>query len=584
MILRAFSSNHEDFISSKTKIPVTLRLALSCNWQIYSFLFLFLLSGILTLSQYGMTWDEGLGNFFFGERYLYYLTHFDPRYLDFNADPLNLQKTELHLIESPFHAAWHEFPPVADVLSAATMHIVSYRFGWLDPVEAFHLFTILLTTLFLGILYFFAAQRIGRSAAFIAVLMLGTYPRLWTDMHFNVKDVPEMALYGLAIISYFTWYERPRPSRAVLAGLLFGLAIGVKANAVFIPLTLILGLWPVFNPRLWKNFFLKLARQTPHYLLMILTAVMVYFLSWPVLQRNPKTVFEYFDYVISQGGREGGPGWKWRPVGTVLSTMPEVMVLFWLGGLLLIFIYGVVKSGWFRNEEQNSLVGKTKTPLLFLRLLFVWCLLPIIRTSLPGMVNFDGIRHFLEFLPPAALISAWCGTEVILRFGTWKPGLTRTGIGILSGAVVLSGAIAIAQYYPYSYLYFNGFVGGLRGAERIFGQDETTDYWASSYRQGIRWLNANAPPNALLYVPIAGWVVKLPRNLWLRPDISVSIEEEELKSLLPNPNRPIYMMFITRPSFYTELINSCFRDKTPVFQIKTAGKTILDVYRIYPER
>ena len=34
----------------------------------------FLVSGVLTLPQYGISWDEGLGNLFFGERYFYYLT------------------------------------------------------------------------------------------------------------------------------------------------------------------------------------------------------------------------------------------------------------------------------------------------------------------------------------------------------------------------------------------------------------------------------------------------------------------------------------------------------------------------------
>ena len=37
------------------------------------------------------------------------------------------------------------------------------------------------------------------------------------------------------------------------------------------------------------------------------------------------------------------------------------------------------------------------------RLLLVWMLIPILRLSIPSGLNFDGIRHFLEFLPAAAL-------------------------------------------------------------------------------------------------------------------------------------------------------------------------------------
>ena len=38
--------------------------------------------------------------------------------------------------------------------------------------------------------------------------------------------------------------------------------------------------------------------------------------------------------------------------------------------------------------------------------LVVWVLTPIVRTMLPGMRNFDGVRHFLEFYPPLALLAA----------------------------------------------------------------------------------------------------------------------------------------------------------------------------------
>ena len=47
---------------------------------------LFLVSGIATLPLYGMSWDEALGNFFFGERYLRYMTSFEEKYLDFQTE------------------------------------------------------------------------------------------------------------------------------------------------------------------------------------------------------------------------------------------------------------------------------------------------------------------------------------------------------------------------------------------------------------------------------------------------------------------------------------------------------------------
>jgi hypothetical protein len=41
------------------------------RWLMAVFALLYLIVGIATLRFYGLTWDEGLGNVFFGERYFY---------------------------------------------------------------------------------------------------------------------------------------------------------------------------------------------------------------------------------------------------------------------------------------------------------------------------------------------------------------------------------------------------------------------------------------------------------------------------------------------------------------------------------
>ncbi|MGH7287095.1 MAG: hypothetical protein ACREI8_03655, partial [Myxococcota bacterium] len=38
-----------------------------------------------SLHRYNVTWDEALGDFFFGQRYWSYFTTLDPVYLDFGA-------------------------------------------------------------------------------------------------------------------------------------------------------------------------------------------------------------------------------------------------------------------------------------------------------------------------------------------------------------------------------------------------------------------------------------------------------------------------------------------------------------------
>ncbi len=117
----------------------------------------------------------GLGDIFFGQRYFHFFKTLDAAYLDFQRTDLAIDDRALDLSRSPWRRAPWVFPPLADTLSAATMELFGYGLGWLDPVDAFHLATVLLVGVLLWVLYDFAAPRFGVDAALLAVFILGTY-------------------------------------------------------------------------------------------------------------------------------------------------------------------------------------------------------------------------------------------------------------------------------------------------------------------------------------------------------------------------------------------------------------------------
>jgi hypothetical protein len=45
------------------------------NYFVVVFVFFYTVFGISTLKYFGLTWDEGLGNLFFGERYFHFWAH-----------------------------------------------------------------------------------------------------------------------------------------------------------------------------------------------------------------------------------------------------------------------------------------------------------------------------------------------------------------------------------------------------------------------------------------------------------------------------------------------------------------------------
>ena len=525
------------------------------------FVVIFLVTGILTLPNYGLTWNEGLGNLFFGERYLHYFKSLNPVNLDFAAELSYNQDHPLNLFNSPYRDSPEEFPPVADTLSAATMYLFSYTLGWVNPIDGFHAFTVILAAIFLWVLYLFAAPRLGRFEAFLAVAFLGLFPRFWGDMHFNNKNVPETIFFGLVMISYISWMEKPGWRKAILTGVLGGMALGTKANAIFIPVILLIGLLPWnFDAQSWKNLWVHLKQYVGQYLSMILAAAIFYIASWPYLYADPYNHLKsYWSYIFSQGDRSGEASFNIDSIRQVLFSMPEIMLVALLIGIVLA-------------------LTKIKEP--FWRILIAWLVFPILRASLPGMVNFDGIRHFLEFIPAAALLagygigraSAWLSTRKISMY------LSRA----IFGALLLFNMLGIyLTYFPYLHIYYNQLSGGLAGARNGWLGADAGDYWASSYRQGMAWLSQNTPEGSMVRGMTAGWLVELSAPVFLRPDQQVmTLKDLPDFTTLEKSETPIYLMFAIRDgSDFLDKLAYCQNYKPPAYQIIVDDVPILQIFK-----
>jgi hypothetical protein len=136
--------------------------------------------------------------------------------------------------------------------------------------------------------------------------------------------------------------------------------------------------------------------------------------------------------------------------------------------------------------------------------------------------------------------------------------------------------IRIIQIHPHELAYFNAFVGGLPGAQRL-NLPDATDYWGSSQRHGIAWLNANAEPGASLYVGEGNInMVKPVRNTWLRKDIQLRVGGQPGDGT----STPVYVSHITRPGLFDAVDRYCESNLDPVYSIYVDGVPILNVFRI----
>jgi hypothetical protein len=68
--------------------------------------------------------------------------------------------------------------------------------------------------------------------------------------------------------------------------------------------------------------------------------------------------------------------------------------------------------------------------------------------------------------------------------------------GLVVAAVLVPGVISIWRLHPYEYVYYNSLVGGVRGAAGRFEMD----YWCTSYREAMQYVNDVAPAGARVAV------------------------------------------------------------------------------------
>ena len=528
--------------------------------------------------DYGPTWDTPTGEYAHGEQYLGYLLTGDRAYLDFTRLAGDERPPFPRLEHRAPHPAWpaaffhwYETHPFGAILSAASCRLLWDTLGWLPAFAAHHLPIVLWVAVLAAVLVRWAATRWGTAAGIAAALSLLLAPRFVADAFNNLKDGPEACLYALAVLAFAAALARPHPARFVLAGVLTGLALAQKFNALFLPPHVLL-YWLLSNGA--RKLRGRPAMPFPWGGAAI--AAVCGCAAWlavsPMLWTDTLGGAQAFlDYWRKQGlvpfevnRWDGLLSWWW-------STPPVLLGLAALGLL------------------RPRLDGDERC------LLLLGIVVPVGRTMLPHATNFDGVRHFLEFQPFLALAAAGGFTWLLeLAAFPWTRARRKWMAAAVAGesrplapmptapvavsvvlllAVFAAPAAAVVTTWPFGTCYFNAFVGGLAGAQAR-GFPSATDYWAGSYWHELQWLNEQAEPGASLLVPLGPQVAAAAAPVRLRSDIRL---------LPPLPREPpaiLYVMYITRRHFYDPVAHDLDEHDAPFHELRVQGGVILRMHRL----
>jgi len=227
--------------------------------------------------------------------------------------------------------------------------------------------------------------------------------------------------------------------------------------------------------------------------LVLVIGLLTAFLVWPYLWFDPihraMEVVHYFTtvgqgYQVFWDGRlyQVGVGrsmW-WYPGANILLGTPIPLLVAILVGIVAVVARLITRS---RN-------GKTHV------LLFLWILIPLARAVLPSSAFYDGMRHFMEVIPPFMLL-AMIGVESLAAFVSRKFSVSALYTFIILAALIVGQLVLIdSTYFPYSAGYYNVLAG-----------DANTQYdrdiEALSVREAIDYIHSVASP-VRVWVPVGG--------------------------------------------------------------------------------
>lgn len=303
----------------------------------------------------------------------------------------------------------------------------------------------------------------GRAAGLIAAISMVLMPRLFAHAHIAALETFVGLSYAATVLYVADrWTGERRPSwRAVLiGGMLFGLALLTKIQAVLLPIPI--AVWALWYWR-WRAI-LPLA-------VFGLTGLAVFFLGWPWLWIDPIAhLREYFGrtterltlycWYMDQKWADTDVPWHY-PLVMFAVTVPVGLHALGLTGLC---------RGWRSSPAPNL-----RVPSLIALNVF-W---PLVFFALPGITVYDGARLFLMVFPLWAVFIGWgaqCLWDVLVARGSRTVAITS-----------LTAFLALQSYgvlwmHPVQLSYYNLLVGGLRGASRL-GFEVT--YWGDSLTRSL---------------------------------------------------------------------------------------------------
>jgi len=528
--------------SIKLKYPVMQKpiavLSRYTDLRIGLLALIFLVGGMFVVTHYGESWDEKLRHDYAKRSLTAYISS-QPGIL---ADE-----------KGPFYS----------MLSVVGSKLLRLVFTSMKPTHGWHIMTYL--SFILGVIFFYRLSRrlVEPDPALAATLLFSTQPILWGHAFINPKDIPFMAFFlasvvlGLDMVDRFqarrqepaqkfslgTWLTR---DGAVIAGVSLGLCSDIRT------------LGPASGLLVAVYFLSKAGLKAVPVLLKYLgVAALTIFLFWPYLWKAPLSIY------LNSAARAMNFNWN----GNVLFAGKEYPATVLPSSYLpTLFSLQLTETAWVLILIGFILaviaLARRAHVRMDLLLLGAWFLAPVGAAVILRSTMYDNFRQYLFALPPLfvlaglALQAVWA---LVKQKMAW--------FALFVGLFLLPALYWNIRLHPYEYIYFNSLAGGTRGAYHNYEMD----YWATSFKEDMEFLNKVAPYKAT--VAIGGPLDVA--QIYARNDLKLVLDPvDPFSGVIPD-----YAVLTTR--YFTD--QKSYPNSEIIFQVTREGAVLSVVKQIEPD-
>jgi len=464
-----------------------------------------------------------------------------------------------------------EHPPLIKTAMGLSHWLLFRKLHVTDELTAYRVPGALLAGLLVLLVYSMTLAVWGFPEAVIAALCTLLLPRALFHAGLACFDAPIMTLWFATIYAYWRCLDDRKWPWQV--GVVFGLALATKHNAMLLPFALgVHYLVIAWRAGKWRG----LIHHKPRVVLSLaVIAPLTLVLLWPWLWLSPIShikqwlsfhlthVHYNFEYL---GDNWNAPRFPWHvALVTTLFTVPVATLAAACAGASVLVVR------WRRGESADH----ERAPALLLGLSMAASIGPFFLGSTP---IFGAEKHWMPALPTiciaAGVGAGWAARQAADYARALRPMsetlARRVAFAIVGGSIVLASGTETVAAQPYALSWYNTLAGEAPGGADL-GMNR--QFWGVAARGVLPFLSYQFPTKTYWHdaSPAAGWYQRLglirgfPHSGQEQPGIDASnlamvIHEKHF-------NRHDYMIW------------KAYGTVRPVFVLRTEGVPIVTVYK-----